>query len=828
MKSKGQFSPLHHSGVEDEITDQSPQLASNAAQTSVLPPRPVARPPPMLSSKKNPRLLLMRTPKQPRFSPLGQDGSADTAEDDGPNTQDTEEEASRCGLYEKLKAVFEFLKRVLVGSEARIHCAMALPVVFNMVCFRVPWMISLAFVGRLGQLELAACALASTLANVTGMSVLVGLSSAQSTLSAQAFGAKQFELVGVILQRTVSVLLLACVGIGLLWAYGVGPFLRLTGQDPLVVKLAEAYLIWSIPGLAGFALNVSLMRFLQAQGLPSPPAAAAFVTALLHAPINWVLIYGLDMGLMGAAVATSINSCLTPLLLLAIVTGNCGLSPLSRYLLPAPTPLAASASSSSSKVNTSDDDEEEGEGQLAVQRKDDATRDSDGANDDGDGNAGGGKGDHTNGATVIVDDDDDGEEGEDEESSGGVAFDQKRRRARLLDRVRNKSGGGYGRVSSNGGMSFSSSGGDDDDGDGEEAGGTSSSPSVGAGAAAAAHDNHESGSRGSGGGGNGGDGLELYRQCWAKKHEDEGLQVRCAEVFDPTEVAVFMRLAGAGLVMVMEWWASEIAILMGGAVDGAVGLATLSLYQTTNSFCFMFAKGFEVSTSTRVGVLLGSGDADGAKEAAAVGPCLAFLLSSCLGCLLLLGRHDIPTLFTGTATDEALDLSQRVSFTYAYLCVYVVGDAMSTCFGGALTGCGRQRFSALVVLLAYGVVALPLAATLSFVFGKGYLGIVFAMTLGTWVQCSGNAALVAATDFKSEAASAAQRAQASTTTTEAAAAAAAAATNPTQGGVAEGAGEASAPASKGRHSFSIGVRLPAFSKGDAELGRAMAGEGDEF
>jgi Na+-driven multidrug efflux pump len=32
------------------------------------------------------------------------------------------------------------------------------------------------------------------------------------------------------------------------------------------------------------------------QGLTRVPAAAAFVTAALHAPVNWLLIYGLGMG----------------------------------------------------------------------------------------------------------------------------------------------------------------------------------------------------------------------------------------------------------------------------------------------------------------------------------------------------------------------------------------------------------------------------------------------------------------------------------------------------------------------------------------------------
>ena len=67
----------------------------------------------------------------------------------------------------------------------------------------------------------------------------------------------------------------------------------------------------------------------------------------------------------------------------------------------------------------------------------------------------------------------------------------------------------------------------------------------------------------------------------------------------------FVWLGAAGLVMVMEWWASEIAILMAGMTDGAAGLSIMALYQTTNSFCFMFSLGFQVSAGTRVGQSLG-------------------------------------------------------------------------------------------------------------------------------------------------------------------------------------------------------------------------------
>ena len=77
----------------------------------------------------------------------------------------------------------------------------ALPVTCNMLAYRAPWVISVMFVGRLGETPLAAAAMASTLANVSGLSLLVGLSSALSTLGSQAYGAGAYDVVGIVLQR---------------------------------------------------------------------------------------------------------------------------------------------------------------------------------------------------------------------------------------------------------------------------------------------------------------------------------------------------------------------------------------------------------------------------------------------------------------------------------------------------------------------------------------------------------------------------------------------------------------------------------------------------
>ena len=73
--------------------------------------------------------------------------------------------------------------------ELKSLLSISLPVTINMISYRLPWLTSLYFVGKHGPAALAAAALASTIANVTGLSMVVGLNSALSTLVSQAVGA---------------------------------------------------------------------------------------------------------------------------------------------------------------------------------------------------------------------------------------------------------------------------------------------------------------------------------------------------------------------------------------------------------------------------------------------------------------------------------------------------------------------------------------------------------------------------------------------------------------------------------------------------------------
>ncbi|CAM0954023.1 unnamed protein product [Alopecurus aequalis] len=207
------------------------------------------------------------------------------------------------------------------GKVARV----ALPMAAVSVAQYAVQVASNMMVGHLpGVLPLSASAIATSLASVTGFSLLIGMASGLETLCGQAYGAEQYGRLGVQTYRAMVTLTAVSIPISLLWVF-MGKILILIGQDPVISREAGRYIVWLIPGLFAYAVSQPLTKFLQSQSLIIPMLWSSTATLLLHIPLCWLLVFKTSLGYFGAALAISISYWLNVFMLVAYIgfTNSC-------------------------------------------------------------------------------------------------------------------------------------------------------------------------------------------------------------------------------------------------------------------------------------------------------------------------------------------------------------------------------------------------------------------------------------------------------------------------------------------------------------------------
>ncbi|XP_077243980.1 protein DETOXIFICATION 16-like isoform X1 [Tasmannia lanceolata] len=208
--------------------------------------------------------------------------------------------------------------RTEIIAEVKKQLWLAGPLISVSLLQKCLQMISVMFVGHLGELALSSASMATSFAGVTGFSLLMGMGSALDTLCGQAYGAKQYHMLGIQMQRAMFVLLLVSVPLALIWAY-TGNILMALGQDPEISMAAGLYARWMIPSIFAYGLLQCLVKFLQTQSIVFPMMISSGITALLHILVCWILVFKSGLGNKGAALANSISYWINVLLLVLYV-----------------------------------------------------------------------------------------------------------------------------------------------------------------------------------------------------------------------------------------------------------------------------------------------------------------------------------------------------------------------------------------------------------------------------------------------------------------------------------------------------------------------------
>eukprot|EP01018_Ginkgo_biloba_P000328 Gb_04739 [translate_table: standard] len=200
------------------------------------------------------------------------------------------------------------------------------PAILNRIATVGLNVISQAFVGHIGDLELAAFSIVISVIVGFNSGLLVGMGNALQTLCGQAFGARKYHMLGLYLQRAWIVVVGSAVLLLPIYIFAT-PLLKLLGQPDYIAELTGKISLWCIPMHFSFALYNPLQKYFQSQSKNIITTYWALVALAIDVVLSWLLVFKWKMGLAGAVVALTVAWWVPVIgLLLYIFCGGCPLT----------------------------------------------------------------------------------------------------------------------------------------------------------------------------------------------------------------------------------------------------------------------------------------------------------------------------------------------------------------------------------------------------------------------------------------------------------------------------------------------------------------------
>ncbi|MBQ7462157.1 MAG: MATE family efflux transporter [Bacteroidaceae bacterium] len=187
----------------------------------------------------------------------------------------------------------------------------SLPAIIAMMASSLYNMVDSIFIGQgVGPMAIAGLATTFPLMNLSAaFGAMVGVGTA--TMISVRLGQKNREEAqhffgnSLMLNVLIGVLFLALV-----LAF-LSPILRFFGASDQTLPYAREYMEWILYGNVFTHLYFGLNAVLRSAGHPRTAMYATILTVLLNTALDPLFIYGLDMGIKGAAIATVISQCVS-------------------------------------------------------------------------------------------------------------------------------------------------------------------------------------------------------------------------------------------------------------------------------------------------------------------------------------------------------------------------------------------------------------------------------------------------------------------------------------------------------------------------------------
>ncbi len=193
-------------------------------------------------------------------------------------------------------------------------------------------------------------------------------------------------------------------------------------------------------------------------------------------------------------------------------------------------------------------------------------------------------------------------------------------------------------------------------------------------------------------------------------------------------VAGLGRYLGLGLPVGLQLGLEANAFAAAMMMVGWMGVTELGAHQIVMnlaSFTFMVPLGISIGASARAGNLIGAGDASGLRVASRVAFLMGGGVMAIAAVCFVVFRQGLPELYTSDTTVVAM-----AAALLPIAGAFQIFDGVQVVGAGLMRGMGRPQAGAIVNLLGFYVLGLPLSYLLAFTMDLGLVGIWWGLAAG--------------------------------------------------------------------------------------------------
>jgi len=197
-------------------------------------------------------------------------------------------------------------QQLLTGSIWSLLLKFTLPAIVGMAGFALYNIVDRIFIGRaLGTIALAAVGLSFP---VFGFFIAVGMliGIGGGTLVSLYMGAGEKEQANIVLGNVFILFLIISVVMVLAGIFFLEPLLVFFGAGPATMPYAKPYLFIILVSAVFGHISFGMNNIVRAEGSPAMAMNTMLIGAVVNTVLDYIFIFPLKMGVVGAAVATAI------------------------------------------------------------------------------------------------------------------------------------------------------------------------------------------------------------------------------------------------------------------------------------------------------------------------------------------------------------------------------------------------------------------------------------------------------------------------------------------------------------------------------------------